>query len=125
MNTAGRKLLADTRVALAFGRTGTPKLTGAMSAIGSRLQRDVADGSARLRVLMIVGVVFACVLVALLAYVQWLKARHERAASMRRTRHATSSTVKDGLFLIDAEFRVGKATRPPWSHCWDASASTA
>ncbi|HEX6571020.1 MAG TPA: ATP-binding protein [Steroidobacteraceae bacterium] len=110
MNAGGRKLLADTRVALAFGRTGTPKLTGAMSTIGSRLQRDVADSSARLRVLMIVGVVFACVLVALLAYVQWLKARHERAAldAKNQTRDILA-TVKDGLFLIDADFRVGKA----------------
>jgi HPt (histidine-containing phosphotransfer) domain-containing protein len=57
---------------------------------------------------MIAGVVFACVLVALLAYVQWLKARHERAAvdAQNQTRDILA-TVKDGLFLLDSDFRVG------------------
>jgi two-component system, chemotaxis family, sensor kinase CheA len=109
-NAAGRKLLEDTRRALSFSRTSTAKLEGAMSAIGSRLQRDVAEGSARLRALMIVGVAFACVLVALLAYVQWLKARHARAALDAKTQtRDILATVKDGLFLIDADFRVGQA----------------
>jgi two-component system chemotaxis sensor kinase CheA len=110
MNAAGRKLLEDTRGALVFGRTGTAKLADAMSAIGARLQRDVAEGSSELRVLMIVGVAFACVLVALLVYVQLLKARHERAAlDARNQTRDILATVKDGLFLIDADFRVGKA----------------
>ena len=59
---------------------------------------------------MITGVAFACLLVAFLAYFQWLKARHERIAveAQNQTRDILS-TVKDGLFLIDADFRIGKA----------------
>ena len=59
---------------------------------------------------MVVGVAFACLLVALLAYFQWLKARHERLAleAQNQTRDILG-TVKDGLFLIDADFRIGKA----------------
>ena len=59
---------------------------------------------------MVIGVVFACLLVAMLAYFQWLKARHERLAveAQNQTRDILS-TVKDGLFLIDADFRIGKA----------------
>ena len=45
-----------------------------------------------------------------MAYFQWLKARHERMAveAQNQTRDILS-TVKDGLFLIDADFRIGKA----------------
>jgi signal transduction histidine kinase len=110
MTPSGRKLLEDTRRALASSRSDTAKLTDAMSGIGSRLQGDVAAGSATLRGLMLVGVVFAFVLVALLVYVQVLKSRHERAAraAKNQTRDILA-TVKDGLFLIDADFRIGKA----------------
>ena len=110
MTPAGQELGADTRRALAMGRVATPKLTEALASLGARLQRDAAADSARLRLLMIVGVAFACALVALLAYVQWLKRRHERAAvEARNQTRDILATVKDGLFLIDAEFRVGQA----------------
>jgi signal transduction histidine kinase len=110
MTAAGRELAADARTALAMARVATPKLTEALSSTGARLQRDAAADSAELRLLMMVGVAFACAFGALLAYVQWLKRRHERAAV--EARHQTRdilATVKDGLFLIDAEFRVGQA----------------
>jgi signal transduction histidine kinase len=104
MNPAGR-----TRVALAYSRTGTARLSQAMSGLGTRLQADVADRSATLRALMIAGVAFACALVALLAYLQWLKARHERAAlDARNQTRDILATVKDGLFLIDRDLRIGQ-----------------
>jgi two-component system chemotaxis sensor kinase CheA len=110
MTAAGQALLADTRTAVAMSRAATPRLTGALSSIGASLQRDAASDSARLRLLMIVGVAFACAFVALLAYVQWLKRRHEReAVEARNQTRDILATVKDGLFLIDADFRVGKA----------------
>ncbi len=110
LNAGGRRLLEDTRRALQFNRTGAAQLTAAMTAIGARLEGDVAAGSSTLRGLMVAGVVFACLLVALLAYVQWLKARHERAAveAQNQTRDILA-TVKDGLFLLDSDFRIGKA----------------
>jgi two-component system chemotaxis sensor kinase CheA len=110
INAAGRELLENTRKALAGGRDASPQLTARMATIGVRLEREVADGAATLRKLMIIGVAFAGVLVALLLYFQLLKARHERAA--REARNQTRdilSTVKEGLFLIDSDFRIGKA----------------
>jgi HPt (histidine-containing phosphotransfer) domain-containing protein len=70
----------------------------------------VVTASATLRKLMITGVAFACLLVTLLAYFQWLKVRHERLAvdAQNQTRDILG-TVKDGLFLLDADFRIGKA----------------
>ncbi len=110
INAAGRELLEDARNAINVGRDATPQLTEQLTAIGVRLERDVADGAATLRKLMITGVVFASVLVALLLYVQLLKSRHERAAreAQNQTRDILG-TVKEGLFLIDSDFRIGKA----------------
>ena len=81
-----------------------------MASIGARLEREVAHGAATLRKLMIIGVAFASVLVALLLYVQLLKSRHERVAreAQSQTRDILA-TVKEGLFLIDSDFRIGKA----------------
>jgi len=110
MNAAGRKLLEDTRRALQYSRAATSELAVTMASIGTQLEGDVARGSAKLRILMIVGVALASLLVALLAWVQWLKARHERAALEARSQtRDILATVKDGLFLLDADFRIGKA----------------
>jgi two-component system chemotaxis sensor kinase CheA len=109
MNSAGRALLEQTRRALEFGRANTPPLSEAMAMIGTGLEREVMEGAATLRRLMITGVLFAALLVAVLVYVQWLKAREERGA--REAREQTRdilSTVKEGLFLIDADFRIAK-----------------
>jgi HPt (histidine-containing phosphotransfer) domain-containing protein/PAS domain-containing protein len=110
MNAAGLALLEQTREALAFGRANTPSLVEAMTNIGTSLEHEVVTDAATLRRLMITGVLFAGLLVALLGYVQWLKVREERVA--REAREQTRdilSTVKDGLFLIDADFRIAKA----------------
>jgi HPt (histidine-containing phosphotransfer) domain-containing protein/PAS domain-containing protein len=110
LNAAGRELLDQSRDALTFGRTNTQLLNEAMTAIGTGLEREVMDDATTLRRLMIAGVLFAGLLVALLVYVQWLKAREERLA--REAREQTRdilSTVKEGLFLIDADFRIANA----------------
>jgi two-component system chemotaxis sensor kinase CheA len=110
MNPAGRQLLADTRAALGEGRNAMPQLSAAMTTVGAGLEREVAAGAATLRQLMIAGVVFAGLLLALLGYFQWRKAREERVAreAQEQTRDILA-TVKDGLFLIDTDFRIGRA----------------
>jgi HPt (histidine-containing phosphotransfer) domain-containing protein len=110
LNSRGNQLLQDTRQAIKASREGTARLNSALSAVGTSLERQVVTASATLRKLMITGVAFACLLVTLLAYFQWLKVRHERLAveAQNQTRDILG-TVKDGLFLIDAGFRIGKA----------------
>jgi len=110
MNSGGRTLLADTRGALEFGRVSTPGLNAAMTSIGADLERDSVTGAATLRRLMIVGVAFAVLLIGLLAYFQWRKTREEGLA--REARQQTQEilgTVKEGLFLLDSDLRIGKA----------------
>ncbi len=110
LNAAGQQLLRDARQAIKTGRDATDRLNSALSSVSSSLQQQVVTASATLRTLMITGVVFAGLLVALLAYFQWLKARHERiAVEARNQTRDILSTVKDGLFLIDADFRIGEA----------------
>jgi two-component system, chemotaxis family, sensor kinase CheA len=110
LNSRGRQLLRDTRQAIKSSREGTERLNSALSAVGTSLEQQVVTASATLRKLMITGVAFACLLVTLLAYFQWLKVRHERLAveAQNQTRDILA-TVRDGLFLIDADFRIGKA----------------
>ncbi|MCX7054318.1 MAG: hypothetical protein NTU56_08920, partial [Proteobacteria bacterium] len=110
LNSSGRQLLQDTRQAIKSSRGGTERLNSTLSAVGASLEQQVVTASATLRKLMLTGVAFACLLVALLAYFQWLKARHERLAveAQNQTRDILG-TVKDGLFLLDADFRIGKA----------------
>jgi signal transduction histidine kinase len=109
MTAKGRELLAATREAIRTGRQSTATLTESMAAIGAGLERAAVEGAAKLRQLMVVGMLFATGLVALLLYVQLLKGRHERAAreAQNQTRDILD-TVKEGLFLIDSDFRVGQ-----------------
>jgi len=95
---------------LEFGRLNTPGLNAAMTSIGADLERDSVTGAATLRRLMIVGVAFAVLLIGLLAYFQWRKTREEGLA--REARQQTQEilgTVKEGLFLLDSDLRIGKA----------------
>lgn len=106
----GHQLLNTSREAVKTGRATTDRLNAALVFVSASLEQKIGAASARLRTLMVVGVVFACLLVAMLTYFQWLKARHERLAveAQNQTRDILS-TVKDGLFLIDADFRIGQA----------------
>jgi len=109
VTAAGRALLASTRETIKAGRDETAQLSESMSAISAALERDAVADAATLRHLMIVGVAFAAALVALLVYFQLLKARHERVAREARSQtRDILATVKEGLFLIDSQFRIGK-----------------
>ena len=108
LNADGRRLLEDTRQALSLGRVATPQLAKSMATAGARLEQGAVEGAARLRQLMMIGVAFAVVLVMLVAYFQWLRAREEqRARAVREQMGDILDTVKDGLFLLDSDLRVG------------------
>ncbi len=110
LNAPGQRLLKDARQAIKVSHEATEGLNSALSSVSTSLEQQVVTASATLRTLMITGVVFAALLLTLLAYFQWLKARHERiAVEARNQTRDILSTVKDGLFLIDADFRIGQA----------------
>ncbi len=108
LNASGERLMADTRKSLEYGRKNSARMSGTMTAIGARLESESVAGAARLRGLMVAGMLFAGLLLALVARFQWLKAREERAAQdARRQTRDIMDTVKEGLFLIDRDFRIG------------------
>ena len=109
LNANGDRLMADTLKALDYGRQNAGGLVNGLATMGARLEGEAVTGAATLRRLMIAGMLFAGVLLALVARFQWLKAREERSA--RDARQQTSDilgTVKEGLCLLDKDFRIGK-----------------
>ncbi len=76
--------------------------------LAGTLQRDASDAAARLRSLLLAGVLAALVLAAAAAYFQVTRARHERAAreAQEQTRDILK-TVREGFFLLDADYRIG------------------
>jgi len=109
LNVSGQRLMADTREALAYGRQNAAGLVSGLATIGARLEGEAVNGAATLRRLMIAGMLFAGLLLALVARFQWLKAREERAAqNARQQTRDILGTVKEGLCLIDRDFRIGK-----------------
>jgi HPt (histidine-containing phosphotransfer) domain-containing protein/PAS domain-containing protein len=108
LNASGARLMVDTRKALEYGRQNAARMSGSLTALGTRLESESVAGAATLRRLMIAGMVFAGFLLALVARFQWLKAREERAAQdARRQTRDILGTVKEGLCLIDRDFRIG------------------
>jgi HPt (histidine-containing phosphotransfer) domain-containing protein len=108
LNESGRKLLVQAREALGVGRASTPQLTRSLTAAGARLEQGAVERADRLRLLMMAGVAFAVLLVMLVGYFQWLRQREEqRALATSRQMGDILDTVKDGLFLLDRELRVG------------------
>jgi HPt (histidine-containing phosphotransfer) domain-containing protein/PAS domain-containing protein len=108
LNASGARLMTDTRNALEYGRQNAARMSGNLTALGTRLESESVTGAATLRRLMIAGMVFAGFLLALVAHFQWLKAREERAAQdARQQTRDILGTVKEGLCLIDRNFRIG------------------
>jgi len=109
LNVSGERLMADTREALAYGRQNAAGLVSGLATIGARLEGEAVTGAETLRRLMIAGMLFAGLLLALVARFQWLKAREERAANdARQQTRDILGTVKEGLCLLDRDFRIGK-----------------
>ncbi len=108
LNASGKRLMDDTRKSLEYGRQNAARMSGSLTAIGTRLESESVAGAATLRRLMIAGMVFAGFLLALVARFQWLKVREERAAQdARQQTRDILGTVKEGLCLIDRDFRIG------------------
>lgn len=109
LNPGGQHLMTDTREALAYGRQNAAGMVEGLATMSARLEGESVTGASKLRRLMITGMLFACLLLALVARFQWLKAREERAAhDARQQTRDILGTVKEGLCLLDADFRIGK-----------------
>jgi signal transduction histidine kinase len=108
LSREGRQHYAEVKRAQLFAAENAPALQTQLTALAATLQHMASDGAARLRTLLLAGVLAALVLAAAAAYFQFTRARHERAArdAQEQTRDILK-TVREGFFLLDANYRIG------------------
>ncbi|HTW38833.1 MAG TPA: ATP-binding protein [Steroidobacteraceae bacterium] len=109
----GREYYTNVKRAQLFARENSTRLRTLLAAVASRLQAEATAEASRLRLLLSGGVLAALILGAAAAYLQVSRARGERVAreAQEQTRDILR-TVKEGFFLLDADYRIGAV----WSH---------
>jgi two-component system, chemotaxis family, sensor kinase CheA len=110
LNESGRELDRDVNAALRTSRHVLPALDDEITAIASELQTTNLRSAMELRLVMLSGMFIAVALVVLVTVL--LGARQRQESSLRQARQQTADilrTVKDGLFLLDANLVIGAA----------------
>ncbi|MBV9698296.1 MAG: hypothetical protein JO005_15340, partial [Gammaproteobacteria bacterium] len=108
LSREGRAHYAAVKRAQLFAADNARPLQTQLSTLAHTLQRTSSAAAARLRSLLLGGVLAALVLAGAAAYFQFTRARHERAAreAQEQTRDILK-TVREGFFLLDADYRIG------------------
>jgi two-component system chemotaxis sensor kinase CheA len=110
LNDSGRELDRDVNAALRTSRHVLPVLDSELTAIAGELQTTNLRSATQLRLVMLSGMFIAVALVVLVTVL--LGARQRQDSSLRQARQQTADilrTVKDGLFLLDANQVIGAA----------------
>jgi HPt (histidine-containing phosphotransfer) domain-containing protein len=108
LSRAGVQLKGDVKRAQLFARENTPELQSLLAGVSSELQDRASAQAGRLRLLLSAGVLAAAILLVAAAWLQLTRRRSERMA--REAREQTRDilqTVKEGFFLLDADYRIG------------------
>jgi len=114
---AGLAHYGDVKRAQLFTRENAKRLQGMLSDVASQLQTRTSAQAVRLRLLLSIGVLAALVLAAAAAYLQLTRGRSERLAreAQEQTRDILK-TVKEGFFLLDADYRIGSVWSSALTH---------
>jgi two-component system, chemotaxis family, sensor kinase CheA len=104
----GKTHYADVKRAQLFASENARALQSGLATVATSLQQSASADSARLRLLLSVGVFVALILAGAAAYFQFTRARHQHAAkeAQEQTRDILK-TVREGFFLLDADYRIG------------------
>jgi len=104
----GRAHYADVKRASLFAQENAKRLQTQIGAVATRMQLEASSGAAQLRLLLSAGVIAALVLAAAAAWLQLTRGRSERVAqeAQEQTRDILK-TVKEGFFLLDADYKIG------------------
>ena len=113
----GRTHYAEVKRAQLFATDNAKTLQLQLATLASSLQHEASGAAARLRALLSIGVLAALVLAAAAVWFQFTRARHERAAreAQEQTRDILM-TVREGFFLLDAEYRIGSVWSQALTH---------
>jgi two-component system, chemotaxis family, sensor kinase CheA len=108
LSREGREHYAEVKRAQLFAIDSAGPLQAQLAALAATLQRTCSDAAARLRTLLLAGVLAALALAAAAGYFRLTRSSHERAAreAQEQTRDILK-TVREGFFLLDANYRIG------------------
>src|SRR5262245_62985315 len=108
LSREGRVHYADVKRAQLFAQDNSKRLQSLLSGLSAGLQTQASTGANRLRVLLSAGVLAALILAAAAAWLQLTRGRSERMArdAQEQTRDILK-TVKEGFFLLDADYKIG------------------
>jgi len=110
LNDKGRKLADYVESATPATRHALALLDKQLDQVGAELQASNARAATELRIIMLTGILIG-VLLVLGVVVLW-SARRRQARNLREARRQTENilrNVKEGLFLLDREQRIGAA----------------
>jgi len=108
LNKLGERLQVDVFAALRLSRKQTPILNGLTTELTRELEAHSEELATRLRYLMFAGLIVACGLALALGYLVAARRRQDRMViDAQRQTEDILRTVKDGLFLLDADLRIG------------------
>jgi len=104
----GRTHYADVKRASLFAQENSKRLQSQIAAVATRMQTEASSGAAQLRLLLSAGVIAALVLAVAAAWFQLTRGRSERLAkdAQEQTKDILK-TVKEGFFLLDADYKIG------------------
>jgi signal transduction histidine kinase len=108
LNMDGRELQTKVTSAVTQARAYTPTLEKSLAQIITGLQSSSDSLATALRSVVLIGVGLAGMLAALVGYLSL--ARGKQAAAAAAARQQTEdilSTVREGLFLLDADLKIG------------------
>jgi two-component system, chemotaxis family, sensor kinase CheA len=108
LSREGRQYYAEVKRAQLFASDSGGQLQAQLAALAATLQRTCSDAAARLRTLLLAGVLAALALAGAAGYFRLTRSSHERAAreAQEQTRDILK-TVHEGFFLLDADYRIG------------------
>jgi two-component system, chemotaxis family, sensor kinase CheA len=110
LTASGHELNKSVGAALHTGRQAAMTLDREFAAVSGLLEASNSIAANQLRGVMIVGLMIAIVLVVFLSIL--ITARRKQEAIVRQARQQTEDilrTVKEGLFLLDENSRIGSA----------------
>jgi two-component system chemotaxis sensor kinase CheA len=108
LNVDGRDLQQKVTTAVGQARLYTPQLEKNLSEIISGLQASSDSLATALRSVVLIGVGLAAALAALVGYLSLARGKQAAAASAARQQtEDILSTVREGLFLLDSDLKIG------------------
>ncbi len=117
LSDSGKMYYNNVRQAQLLAKQNVGPLHGLLAVVTRSVVAQTSSAAARLRELLSGGVLAALALAAAAIYLQLTRARHARTAreAQEQTRDILK-TVREGFFLLDADYRIGSVWSEALTH---------